>query len=672
MFPFVKRHIGTVVTIAVLLLAWTGPDFLTRLENTFLDFQFKVRGIRPVSQKVVLVVIDDRSLEELGRWPWSRTQQSKLLSAISKGQPKVIGIDILYSEPESPSADEQLLHSLSEMDNVVLPVALMVPNTPGKRGSVPSVAQGIDYLHRSEFRRIKQAKTGEVLEPFQATDAITPLLPFMKHAHAMGHVYSIPDPDGVTRYDYMVLRFGDGYYPSLALEVARTFLDLPRDEMSLTLGVGVQLGDIHIPLDQKARLIINYAGPEGSIQQISAADVIQNRIPPDMFKGKAVLIGTTALATYDQLATPFSANVPGVEKNAMVVENIIRQNFIQKNLWSGPLEILTILFVGLGLAYALNMIGAIAGTFLAVGIFLLYAGTTVYLFTAHGMWVPILTPFLTIVMVFIGHTVVNYIDKEKQARDIRAMFSSYVSPSIVDELIRHPEKLALGGQRKELTMLFADIVQFTALSEQHSAEEVVTQLNEYLGAMTEVVFQFHGTLDKFVGDEIVVFWGAPLPQPNHAELAVQCAVHMCQRLHDLQAKWREEGRVVLNHGIGINSGSALVGNIGAPGKKMDYTMIGDHVNLAARLEKATREFDCQVVVSNNTVLGISAQETIAFDKTTIPMPRKPLRFRSLGQIRVKGKEKPIEVHTIDSQRTDDTLKEGTEATSIAVIQPTHL
>ena len=236
---------------------------------------------------------------------------------------------------------------------------------------------------------------------------------------------------------------------------------------------------------------------------------------------------------------------------------------------------------------------------------------------------------------------------EKQAKEIRRIFSSYVSPRIVEEMIKDPSKATLGGQRKELTMLFADLFGFTSFTEKHSPEEVVTQLNEYLGAMTEVVFQWDGTLDKFVGDGIVVYWGAPLVQPDHVELAVKCALHMQKQLAELQEKWKAGGRVPFKAGIGIHTGEVVVGNIGAEGKKMDYTMIGDHVNLTFRVQELTREFGCSLVVSEET----AARLRDLLGKEESDDNRGHLghvSLRKLPPVKVKGKVQPVVVYALES------------------------
>lgn len=237
----------------------------------------------------------------------------------------------------------------------------------------------------------------------------------------------------------------------------------------------------------------------------------------------------------------------------------------------------------------------------------------------------------------------------KHAKEIRTMFSRYVSPRVVDHLIRDPEMAKIGGQRKELTMLFCDLVGFTSYSEQHSAEDVVSQLNEYLGAMTDVIFRWDGTLDKFVGDEIVVFWGAPIDQPDHVELAVKCALHMRKRMSDLQKKWKTEKKVPFDHGIGIHTGVAVVGNIGAEGKKMEYTMTGDAVNLASRIQGLTRHFGVPLMITEDTAIRLKSMlESEEREDNKGRMGHVALR--KLQSVKVKGRDQPVVVYALESKR----------------------
>ena len=690
--------VAILVTAVMLIVFWFDP--LARFEDASLDIRFLLRGPRPAGEEVKLVLIDEPSIRELGRWPWSRDKQAQLVTAIADDGAKVIGIDVIFSEPEvteylhalrevrdaadaeaaSPrlrnllarridaaDTDSQFAHALARAGNVVLALPLLIPED-SSRQYTPQFVQAPSYIKKAEFMLIRDSRNGEDLAPYRAIDSVPPLKAFADSAISLGHVFTVPERDGVTRYEYLALRYGSGqdYFPSLGLEVARLYLGVPRDRMSITLGDGVRLGQIFIPLDQKARMLIDYAGREQSIPHISATDVWHKRFPPGSFKGKAVLIGTSALGTYDQKATPFSANFPGVEKNATVAENILHQRFVMKSIWMGPLDFGLILLAGLGLGTTVMRMRALQAAALSLTLILGYIVAVQILFLTYGIWIGVVYPVLTALLVFVAVTVLKFMTEEKQAKEVRTMFSSYVSPRIVNELIKDPKKARLGGQRKELTMLFSDIVGFTSFSEQRTAEEVVAQLNEYLGAMAEVVFRWNGTLDKFVGDAIVVFWGAPLDQPDHAELAVKCALHMRRRLEELHKKWLAEGKYPLDMGIGINSGEVLVGNMGAEGRKMDYTMIGDQVNLASRVEGLTRKFKAPIVITEHTLKHI--QPLLAAEDTEANKGRLgPLLIRGFGVVLVKGREKHVLAYAVESLSLDEPSRiEEAPASSLEV------
>ncbi len=676
------------ITLAVALLAWGEPDLLSTpfrlIENTTIDLRFRVfRGERPAAPEIVIVAVDEKSIREIGRWPWSRSVQARLVESIARHKAKVIGIDVIYAEPEvtelkrglqdvrtraqaagapkefrgildkkleESDTDTKFERSIAGAGNVVLALPLVVPVSESCQ---PVEMVPPKFITRSLFMLVRNSSSGEALEPQCATGAIPPLSRFADAAASLGHVYSIPDRDGVTRYEYLAVRYGDDrdYYPSLGLEVARMYLDIPRDRMSLTLGEGVRLNHTLIPTDQKARMLINHVGKEQSFQYVSATDVIHDRVPPDVFAGKAVFVGTAALGTYDQKATPFSANFPGVEKNATVTENILTQHFLHQSVYDKLIDLLLILLFGFGLGLLLPKMGALPGAMLAAAGFVGYAAVAQYLFVAQGLLLAVVYPLFTIMVVFVSVTVLRFMTEEKQAKEVRAMFSSYVNPLIVAELIKDPAKAKLGGQRKELTMLFSDVKGFTTFCEQHPPEQVVPLLNEYLTAMTEVVFHWNGTLDKFIGDAVVAFWGAPLDQPDHVALALKCALHMRKRLAELQEDWKARGLPALDSGIGINTGEVLVGNIGAEGKKMDYTMIGDYVNLAARAEGLTRKFDVPVVLTEYTAERLKAiLERPGTDKmrSDVRQGMGRVNLRRLSTVKVKGKAQPVAIYGIAS------------------------
>jgi len=674
--------LGVAVTIGLAFLAWLAPNVVVRLDNSALDVQFRLRGERSTGEDVLLVLVYEKSLKEIGRWPWPRDTQARLIDHIHEGEPAVVGLDIIYAEPEESSTvreiktwlsakpqkaplpdnvlgllearlqaldtDRQFAQSIARAGAAVLAMPFLVPEgqTVGPLSDATHVTP--EYLRRSEFMLVKQTKSAEESHPYDATAMLPPLDLFAQQARSLGHVYRLPDHDGVTRREVLALRYEDAYYPSFSLEVARLYLGQTREHMALLLGEGVQLGSTVVPTDQKLRMLINYAGRELRFPWVSATDVIHHRVPSDLFRGKAVLVGTAALGTYDQLSTPFSANFPGVEKNATVIENILHQQFLTAGLWTGPVEFGLVMFFGLALTFTLPRVRIVPGTVLTAVTWIGYATAVQALFVVKGVCLPVVMPTVTIGSVFMVTTVLNYVLKERQAREIHSMFSNYVSPRIVQELLKSPSKATLGGQRKELTMLFADLVGFTTFSEHRPAEEVVGQLNEYLHAMTDVIFRWNGTLDKFVGDEIVVFWGAPLDQPDHAELALQCALEMRARLMELQIQWKTSGKPILDNGIGINTGLALVGNIGAEGKKMDYTMIGDQVNLAARFQGLTRTLGHPILLTEFTATKLALDA----DRGT-PDPKRrwidQIQLRKLQVVTVKGRQKPVAAYTVECQ-----------------------
>jgi adenylate cyclase len=492
---------------------------------------------------------------------------------------------------------------------------------------------------------------------------VLPPVPLLaQKAKALGDAYYQPDRDGVLRWEYLVVKYGDDYFPSFSLQIARTALGIPREEMKLWMGEAVELGMIKIPTDERGRMLINYIGREGTFPTFSASDILQERISPNIFQDKILLIGTTAVGTSDLKVTPLSASMPGVEKNVTVIHNILHQRFLRRTDGMKLLDAVFILIFGASLWLILPRVSALQGAAIAGSMLTGYLLLAQYQFQQNGLWINLLYPTATLALSYTSLTVLRFMTEERQAQEVRRIFSSYVSPKMVAELVKDPDKAKLGGQRKELTVLFSDIRGFTTFSEQHQPEEVVALLNEYMKAMTEVIFYWDGTLDKFVGDAIMVFWGAPLDQPQHAELAIRCALHMKKRLGELQEKWRSEGKKILDAGIGINSGEMVVGNMGAEGKKMDYTVIGDNVNLAARVESLTRQYKASILIAESTYQGakelIEVKEIFPNEKrrrsTKIGYKERRKKrmkighalFKDLDVVQVKGREKAVRIFEV--------------------------
>ncbi len=604
-----------------------------QLESKTYDFRLRLRNLikhQTPEKDIMIVAIDEKSISEIGRWPWRRDVQAALIDGISKDKPKVIGIDIMYTEREGPEADARLAEAIKRAGNVVLATRFDVPE--GK--SVASAPKEVpDFLWDSAFMEVRSVK-GIAWKKFALKpESVMPSLPEFSRVASLGHAYTLQDLDGSIRSDLLYLNFGDDCYPHFALQIARIARGIDMKDMILYGGSGIALGNTFIPTYIDGSAIINYRGKEHSFDYVSASDVIRERVAPATFRNKIILVGTSALATYDQKVTPLSANMPGVEKNANVVRNILSNNFIRRSQY--VIEVIVIIFTGILLGIALPKLKALPSALLATGVVVSYSITSCYLLIYQNLWINFLYPVTNMLGIFTIQTVLRFLHEERKAKEIRQMFSSYVSPKIVHELIENPEKAKLGGERRTVTILFSDVMGFTSLSERRQPEEVVSLLNEYFTEMADIIFRWDGTLDKFVGDEIMALWGAPIEQPDHAELALRCALNMSDKLNQLQAMWRAKGSEILDVGIGINTGEVLIGNIGAQGKKMDYTAIGDHVNLAARVEKLTRQYGTRILITENTYSHLE------------PLVRKGqlghFELNELASVKVKGKEKEARI-----------------------------
>jgi len=631
--------ISLAIVMVALFLGIFKPvvERLETIENKLYDFRFHIRGGIKPSERVVIIAVDDESIKGIGHWPWSRENLAALVDRLYDYGAKVIVLDILLSEEFK--GDKQLRKSIDRAGNVLLPMAFNLT-------SKPKTLIKSDELLRSSFAIVRDQN--RLRKARMASDVLLPIPYLSEPSLGLGHVNIIPDFDGTLRWEILYIGYGDNYYPSLSLQAARAYLGMPREAMVIGGSSHVQLGEIKIPTDIYGRMLINYLGPEKTIRHIPAIDVIKGKIKGDDIRGKIAIVGITALGIYDLRVTPFSENMAGVEKYGSVIENILDGSFMKRN--SIFLDSCAIVLMGVILSLTVPRMRAIPGAVISLTILLSYSGLSYYLFVIENLWIDTIHPLLTIILGYSGVTVYRYAVEEKRAKQVRQMFSSYVSPKIVDQLIKNPDMARLGGERRVMTVLFSDIRGFTTFSERHTPEEVVNILNEYLGEMTEIVFKHDGTLDKFVGDAIVAFWGAPLPQEDHAERALRCALHMVARIKELQKKWISEGKVPLDMGIGMNTGEMIVGNMGAERKKMDYTVIGDNVNLAARIEGLTRQYNTHIIITEYTYAHLKE----LFEPSEGSRPKfGHLAIRELEAVKVKGKERPVIVYEVVNLKAEE-------------------
>lgn len=661
---------GAVLIVASAMIIHP-PVFIQFMENKTFDFRFLLRGERPIGNEIVIVAIDETSIAKIGRWPWPREKMAELIAGVAKDGAKTIGVDILFSEPETDrghtvtkdilqtyqrehhssngflsylknkeaetSGDAKLTKAVADAENVILPFAMQVPLS-GENNQAANVPEDLFFY---PFMVVKEQPFSR---PVVGNGALLPIEPLRNAAWSLGSAYSQYDRDGAIRWEPLSIKLDQYYFPDFALEVARHYLGLAREDVQLVAGEGIVMGNHVIATDASGRALINYAGKGHTFPTISALHVLDRTLQASELRGKIVLIGTTALGTSDTHITPF-AQLPGIEKQASVIENIIHRRFFTKEELIKLLDCSFVFLFCLVAVVLLPRLKALGGAILATGFALVYLLATQYLFVYFRWWVDLLVPIGSVFLLYSAMTAYRFLTEERRAREIKSMFSRYTTEKVVNELLAHPELAKLGGTRREVTVLFSDVRSFTTYSEHHTPEEVVSILNELLTAMTDVIMHWDGTLDKFVGDEIMAFWGAPGDQKNHAELATQCSLHMLQRLRELQRKWQMEGKEILDIGIGLNTGEVIVGNIGSETKKLDYTIIGDAVNLGARVEALTRNYNVHFMMTEYTLqkiehlLPIQGQKPVAGSLGHIQVTR-------LDEVTVKGKTKPVVVYEV--------------------------
>lgn len=679
-FALSEFRVSLLVTSIILLLYLGTAQFtpMRNLETTMLNLRFQLRGVKTPGNQIVMVLIDEKSIAALGRWPWSRITFAEIVQRLSAAGAKVIAFDLLFLEPESPAvlealrqlqalwdstgfstiADPKLARfqqtlqelarksdpdyrfatALQEAGNVLLPLSFVVDQTQGSASSFSLLSPGAErrgvrstphFVTRSAYRSMHPGKQQLPVLPLVATDLLSPLEKLGEQAKAVAHVNVAFDTDGTPRYDYPVVEYQGAYYPSLAIQVARLYQELTLEEVSIRFGKGIRLGETFIPTDESMRMLVNYYGPPGTFSRFSFVDVLHGAFPSSTFEDKIVLIGGEAVGVSDTFVTPFSPVLSGVERHATVIETILQRDFLLRRDSTQLLDLLCIGLLGGLLGWLSPKFPSFWGHLCAFGLAGFYGWVNFILFTRAGLWVNLSFPILTVLFTQGAITLYKFLVEERQKRMIRRAFQHYLHPAVVEQVSQNPQSLTLGGEEKELTVLFSDIRGFSTISEQLTPQELVHLLNEYLTAMTRIVLENQGLLDKYIGDAIMAVYGAPLPLPDHAYRACHTAIHMLTTLYTLQQEWKRQGLPPINIGVGINTGRMVVGNMGSD-LRFDYTVMGDEVNLGSRLEGVNKEYGTQIIIS----------------ESTWTLVRDRIATRELDLIRVKGKEHPTRIFEV--------------------------
>ena len=665
---FVRTGIGIALVAVFLLHAakWIELPLLRRLEAIVYDTRLVLPRPRTIDPRIVIVDIDEKSLAEKenggeGRWPWPRDRLAKILDQLfDHYQIAILGLDVVFAERDESSGLRVLeelakkeLRDVSVFQTTLQKIqpqldydaifAAKIKNRPvilgytftrekdregGSKGQLPS-----PVLPKGTF-------TGKTIN-FPTYPSFTANLPDLQDVSANGGHFTLdPDTDGILRRIPMLTEYAGAYYEPLSLAIVRLLLGnvqvvpgYPNEKIWSKNYPGLEwleAGPVKVPVDESAAALIPYRGKGGreggSFKYLSAIDVIQARVPQSELKGKIVLIGTTAPGLLDLRATPVEAVYPGVEVHANMISGMLDQNIKQKPPYVIGAEFILLLTAGLGMAILLPRLNPLKSLVATVAVLSLVLAANLAIFHVGNLVLPLASGLTLISLLFALNMSYGYFVEARGKRQITGLFGQYIPPELVDEMAKNPDGFSMEGESREMTVLFTDVRGFTTISEGLDPKQLSKLMNEFLTPLTEVIYKHRGTVDKFMGDCIMAFWGAPLADPNHARNAIMAGLEMHDALEKLKTEFDARGWPEIRIGVGLNTGRMSVGNMGSK-LRTAYTVMGDAVNLASRLEGITKEYGADMIVGEAT-------------RAAVP----DVVFRELDRVRVKGKDEAVAIY----------------------------
>lgn len=638
--------LALLVGLAALRIADPAPVEELR-DRTFDAFQLLKPRLKTVTP-VTIVDIDEKSLAKLGQWPWPRTTLADLIINLTNLGAAAIAFDVVFSEPDrlNPAAAAGTMRYLDEVTRAKLrelPSNDQIFADAIRRSRVVLGETGLAAARSAIDKDLPVtgfATLGVDAEPFLFKfPGLLRNIPILEQAAAGRGLFTIKvERDGIIRRVPMILQAQGTMMPSLSLEILRVITSTPtlliRSDKAGIRSVAVR--GLQIPTDRNAQIWVHFAPQDPSIY-VSALDVLGGNVPLDKIKGKLVLIGTSAVALNDIKTTPVSSAMPGVEVHAQVLESVLTGDQLVRPNYMIVVELLTAIVLGLLVIVLLPNLGPVMLVIVGALFASLLAGTSWYSYTEHKLLVDFTYPLLSTTAIYLTLIFSSFVKEQAQRRQIRSAFSQYLSPALVEQLAQSPEKLVLGGEEREMTIMFSDVRGFTSISEsyKHDPKGLTALMNRFLTPLTNAILARKGTIDKYMGDAIMAFWNAPLDDPQHEINACEAAVDMLERIDELNQQRELEAKqgghvyIPLNVGVGLNTGSCVVGNMGSD-LRFDYSVLGDSVNLASRLEGQSKEYGFPIIVGSKTALAVKEKFAIL----------------ELDFIMVKGKKEPEVIYAI--------------------------
>ncbi|MCX7168301.1 MAG: adenylate/guanylate cyclase domain-containing protein [Rhodocyclales bacterium] len=662
-----KQYLPRYVLGLVILLVLLGHSariyqipFINHMDSLIYDVKVRLTMPQGVDQRVVILDIDEKSLAEQGRWPWGRDKLATLLDKLfDQYGLKLVGFDVVFAEPDDSSGLKSLeslakkeLKDVAGFQSTLRELRPQLDNDARFAAALKNRPAVLGYYFSSLEGGVSSGAAPEPVFPagtfagrnisFTHWVSYGGNLPeFQKAAAGGGHFNPLVDPDGISRRVPLLVEYQGKYYESLSLAMVRNLLGNPSispgypenspgsykamEWLDLKAGDGRVMRAI--PVDENVAALIPYRGFQRSYPYISITDVLNGRVPKEMLAGKVAVVGTTAPGLMDLRATPVGAAYPGVEIHANLIAGMLEGSIEYKPPYVLGADVMLVLLAGAVMAFLLPMLSPFRATVVGALVLLLLLSVNFSFWHVSNVVLPLANGMIAVVLLYAMNMSWGYFVESRTKRQLTGLFGQYVPPELVEEMSRDPEHYSMAGRKAELTVLFSDIRGFTTISEGLEPNELATLMNQYLGAMTLVVRKHRGTLDKYIGDAIMAFWGAPVDDPEHAKNAVLTGLEMHVALHELNKDLVARGWPALKIGVGVNTGPMTVGDMGSP-VRQSYTVMGDAVNLGSRLEGITKQYGVGFIVG----------------ETTRELVKKEFVCRELDRVRVKGKDEPVGIY----------------------------
>jgi adenylate cyclase len=649
------RFLLSLAVIALMLLHISDVlplHFVQKLENYSYDVRLNWLMPNTVDARIVIVDIDEKSLLEQGRWPWGRDKMAILVNQLfSTYEINTLGFDVVFAEKDESSGlknlewlQQQYLQDDSRFAAAFNTIKPQLNYDQMLAQSFKNRKVVLGYYFNSYQNA---SHTGQLPSPSLPAEALSNLpinfiqatgyganLPILQQAAlTAGHFNPEPDADGITRKIAALIQYNGQYYDSLAVAVAKVYLQQPVQAKFASMGTSdrygglesLMLGQQRIPVDDEVAALIPYRGARGRFHYVSASDVLNNKVRPQTLNNKIVLIGTTAPGLMDLRAAPVQNVYPGVEMHANLIAGILDNNIKERPAYTQGAEFVLVLLAGLLLALFLPILNPLKATLLTLGVLASVLALNIASWQYANLVLPIAAGLLMIGLIYLLNMSVGFFVESRGKRQLAGLFGQYVPPELVQEMAKNPEKIDMTGESREMTVLFSDIRGFTHISEGLDPKQLTRMMNEFLTPMTTIIHEHRGTIDKYMGDAIMAFWGAPLKDENHAQNALNAAMQMNAAIKSINEKFAKKGWQAIKMGFGLNTGNMVVGNMGSS-FRMAYTVMGDSVNLGSRIEGLTKYYGVDIIVSE-------------FVKAQTPQ----IMYRELDLVRVKGKDKPVAI-----------------------------